>query len=108
MIHSPLCDEAHASWITDRFTRPVIMMKRSTSGEKETDITTLIRALTARYDADSGTIVISAVTANSAQQYLNPSYIVDAIARESDLIPSECWHEITRQALLTDTLTEFV
>ncbi len=107
VIHSPLADEAHAAWITERFTRPVVMMKKSKSGEKEIDITTLIRELTARFDAENGTVVIEAVTANSASEYLNPSYIVDAVANESDLITADTWHEITREALLTSDLSEF-
>ncbi len=107
VIHSPLCDSAHAEWITDRFKRPVVMMKKSKSGEKEVDITTLLRDLTARYDEASGTIVIEAVTANSAQSYLNPSYIIDAIAMESDLITEDTWCEITREALLTEKMEVF-
>ncbi|MBQ8746325.1 MAG: TIGR03960 family B12-binding radical SAM protein [Clostridia bacterium] len=107
VIHSPRADEAHAAWITERFKSPVVMLKKSKSGEKEVDITTLIRDLRARYDAQTGTVVIEAITASSAQNYLNPSYIVDAIAKESDLITDDTWHEITREALLTENFTEF-
>ncbi len=107
VIHSPVADEAHAAWITERFTRPVILLKKSKSGEKEVDITTLIHSLCARYDAEGGTVVIDTVTANSAQNYLNPSYIVDAIAKESDLITENTWCGITREALLTKDFTQF-
>ncbi len=107
VIHSPKSSAMHADWINDRFTRPVVMLKKSKSGEKEIDITALIHSLSARYDADAGVICIDTVTANSAQNYLNPSYILDAIARESDLIGEDTWFEIMRQKLLQEDLTEF-
>ena len=108
VIHSPRCANSYAAWINDRFTRPVVMLKKSKSGEKEVDITGLIRVLTAAYDARTNTIRIDAVTANSAQSYLNPSYILDAIARETDLVTEDTWYEITREKLLCEDLTEFI
>ncbi len=107
VIHSPRCSGEYADWINDRFTRPVVMLKKSKSGEKEVDITGLIHSLSARYDADAGVIRLSAITANSAQNYLNPSYILDAIARESDLIGEDTWCEITREKLLKEDFSEF-
>ncbi len=107
VIHSPNASAAHAAFINDRFTRPVVMLKKTKSGEKEMDITPFIRKLTARFDGETGTVVIDTVTACSAQNYLNPSYIVDAIAAEGDLMTEDSWQVITREALLTEELCEF-
>ncbi|MBQ4044018.1 MAG: TIGR03960 family B12-binding radical SAM protein [Clostridia bacterium] len=107
-FHTPRASAEGAAQIEKRFASPVIMMKKSKSGEKEVDITTLIRSLTARYDEENRTIVVEAVTACGNTSHLNPEYIADAIARETDLITPDSWHETVRAALLlADGVTEF-
>jgi radical SAM-linked protein len=71
-FHTPLASEEAARQIEMLFASPVVMMKKSKSGEKEVDITTLIRSLSARYDAENGTLVVEAVTACGNTQHLNP------------------------------------
>jgi len=108
VFHTPHASSEAAAAIEQRFASPVMMMKKSKSGEKEVDITTLIRAFSARYDEKTGTLIVEAVTACGNTDYLNPEYIADAIARETDLITPESWHETTRLALLlADGVTEF-
>ena len=106
-IHSPKADAAYAGQIEERFKTPVVMMKKSKSGEKEVDITSLIRSLTAAYDETSGTVVVDCTLACSSSEYLNPSYVADAIARETDLITEDTWHETVRCAMLRADGTEF-
>ena len=107
VIHSPKSSAEYARIIEERFKTPVIMMKKSKSGEKEVDITTLVRSLTAAYDGENHTILVTATLACSSDRYLNPSYVADAIARETDLITGETWHETARLALLRADGTEF-
>lgn len=108
VFHTPRASEKAAAQIRTLFSSPVRMMKKSKSGEKEVDITTLIRSLDASYDAAAHTIAVTAVTANDGTNYLNPSYIADAIARDTDLITPDSWHETVRLALLAaDGETEF-
>ena len=85
----------------------MIMMKKSKSGEKEVDITSLIRSFRAVYNADTATLTVEAITACGNTEYLNPEYIADAIARETNLITPESWHETTRCQLLKKDLSEF-
>lgn len=106
-LHTPGASEAGAEEIRRLFAAPVMMMKKSKSGAKEVDITTLIRSIDARYDAAAGVIVVEAVTACSGTEYLNPSYIADAIARDTALLPPEAWVETVRLALLTEEMEEF-
>jgi putative N-acetylmannosamine-6-phosphate epimerase len=106
-FHSPKASPDYARAIEERFKTPVIMMKKSKSGEKEVDITSLIRSLTASFEETSGTVVVDCTLACSSSEYLNPSYVADAIARETDMITDDTWHETERLSLLRADGTEF-
>ena len=64
------------------FRSPVVLLKKTKSGEKETDITPFIKSLTASYDAAEDALVILAVTAAESGFYLNPSYIYKALTEK--------------------------
>ena len=106
-IHSPKASAEYAKIVEERFRTPVIMMKKSKSGEKEVDITTLIRSLSASFGEADGVLVVDCTLACSSSEYLNPSYVADAIARETDLITEDTWHETVRCALLRADGSEF-
>ena len=96
-----------AAAIEALFRSPVVMMKKSKSGEREVDITTLMKSL--RAEAGEGTLTVTAVTAAEQANYLNPEYIVQAVEREFGLSGKDGWHVITRTKLfLEDGVTEFV
>ncbi len=96
-----------AGKIEDLFRSPVVMMKKSKSGEKEVDITTLMKSL--RAEAGNGTLTVTAVTAAEQANYLNPEYIVQAVEREFDVSGERGWHVITRTKLFCeDGVTEFM
>ncbi len=107
VFHSPRADEAHAEAIRRLFCAPVFMMKKSKSGENEVDITTLIRSLDVRCGDEPGTLTVTAVLACSGEKYLNPEYVAQAIARDTDLVTPQSWHTACREALLRADLTEF-
>lgn len=108
VFHVPTASEAAAAQIRTLFAAPVLMMKKSKSGTREVDITTLIRSMQVSFEAENGTIVVEAVTANDSVNYLNPEYIADAIAQKTDLISTDSWHETVRLTLLlADGETEF-
>jgi radical SAM family uncharacterized protein/radical SAM-linked protein len=89
------------------FHSPVVMMKKSKSGEKEVDITSYIRSL--RAEALDGGLKITAVTAAEQENYLNPEYIVQAAERAFGISGENGWHVITRtRLLLADGETDFV
>jgi len=96
-----------ADAIDEMFRHPVIMMKRSKSGEKEVDITTLIRSVKAETFDDK--LKITAITSADAENYLNPEYVAQAIEKQFS-VSGECgWHTINRiKLLLGDGETEFV
>lgn len=69
-----------AEEVNELFKSPVIMMKRSKSGERETDITQFIGTLEASEQNGALTVVFTANAADS--RYLNPVYIAKAIAEK--------------------------
>ncbi len=98
--------EEQCAAIEDMFTRPVIMMKRSKSGEKECDITSLIRSVQVVREEEGMTVI--AVTSASQENYLNPEYVARAIEERFALSDEKSSHWIVRQKLLmADGETEF-
>lgn len=96
--------------INDLFRKPVVMLKKSKSGEKEVDICTFIRSIEAKIEDVDGkqTLVIDAITSASQESYLNPEYIAAAIEREFALSGSDGYHTICRKHLyLADGVTLF-
>lgn len=100
-----LCEE-----IEELFRHPVIMMKRSKSGDRETDISELIRSLRAEVvEGDETHLTVTAVTSADSARYLNPEYIAQAIEEHFGISGERGWHIITRKKLLlSDGETEFV
>ena len=91
--------------VTALFDGPVIIMKKSKSGEKETDISTLIRGITAE-KADCG-IKITAITAADSSMFLNPSYIAKVVKDKLSIPEDGGFTEFTRKRLfLEDGMTE--
>ena len=64
------------------FRAPVTLLKKTKSGEKETDITPFVKSLTASYEPADDSLVIRAVTAAESGFYLNPSYIYKALTEK--------------------------
>lgn len=89
------------------FKKPVILTKRSKSGEREVDISPLVKSASA--SVASGKLVIKAVTSVDSENYLNPEYIMTAANRELCVEGEGSYHVIVRRRLLLqDGVTEFV
>ena len=80
------------------FDSPVVMMKRSKSGEKEVDISPLVKSAAAELDGD--TLRVTVVTSASGENYLNPEYAAKAVAAKLGIDADKTWHVITRTKLL--------
>ena len=88
------------------FDSPVIMMKRSKSGEKECDISPLVKKASAKSVGDD--LVVTVITSASGENYLNPEYAARAVAEKLGIDPESSWHVITRKRLLlADGETDF-
>ena len=93
--------EGIASEIAALFAAPVIMMKRTKSGERETDITAFLADVTA--DDEGGALTVRFLANAADSRYLNPIYVARAIA---DKLGFAAPYRITRKRLLLADKTE--
>lgn len=109
VLRTPNASEELAEGIRKLFSASPIMMKKKTkSGEKEVDIFPMIKSFAAEYS--DGKIGIRAVLSASSDSYLNPEMLVTAI-RNSLGIMNDIMHEtytvMRTDVYLSDGVTEF-
>ncbi len=93
--------------IEQLFTRPVVLTKRSKSGDKEVDITKMIRSVKANVEGDK--LIIDAITGTDSENYLNPEYIMTAVNNAFEIEKGSAYHTIVRKKLLlSDGEKEYV
>ncbi len=85
-IKSDKIDENTAMKATGLFLSPLMMMKKSKSGEKEVDITSFIKRI--EFESTKGSLTAKAVLSAGSTENLNPEYIVTAL-RQSDALKDE-------------------
>lgn len=98
-------DEELPEKIEELFRHPVVLMKRSKSGDKETDITTLIQSVKAEWI--DGQLAVTAVTSAQSENYLNPEYVAQAIENAFAVSGEKGWHVITRRRLMLEDGSDF-
>ena len=93
------------------FRAPVVMKKKTKSGEKEIDIMPLIRSMTLSYDPQRGSIHMEAMLSAAGESYLNPEYLMTAIKERTAFLSGDLSKEsyrILRTGMyLEDGKTEF-
>ena len=82
-IKSDKIDEKTAQKATSFFMTPIMMMKKSKSGEKEVDILSFVKRI--EYESEAGTLKIHAVLSAGSNENLNPEYIVSALRSAPEL-----------------------
>ena len=89
--------------------RPLVVMKHSKSGDKETDIRPLIRRVSV--DAAGEALSMTAVLSAGESGYLNPEYLLTVLREQAGLLQSDPMKErcriLRRRVLLADGETEF-
>lgn len=81
--------------------RPLVVMKRTKSGEKETDISPMIREM--KISGEDNEIVLRVLLTASSDSFLNPEYVVTALFESGVLKPldrTEREYSIVREDLL--------
>lgn len=87
-IDAPEATEAFAEEIKSYLTTsPLMMDKKSKSGIRQVDITTLIRSLDACVEGDE--LRIDTVLCVSGSDYLNPEYLIRALRERFSFIPED-------------------
>ena len=105
-------DEALAENIRALFARkPLMMFKHTKSGEKEVDISDMIKSLDASFDAESGVIRINTVLSAVSDNYLGPEMLVTAMKDSLDIlshdIMTESYTVMRKKVICLDGETEF-
>ena len=107
-LRSPSINEASCEEITKLFSSPIMMTKKSKSGEKEVDITAFIKKIEA--SATNGEMVINTILSAGSTENLNPEYIVTAIKERSAIFhadPANESYRIMRNRVYDSNLMEF-
>lgn len=108
-LHAPELTEDAVAAVHGLFSAgasPIVMTKRTKSGDKQVDILPMIRSLSAELTGD-GTMAIHAVLAAGNAGSLNPEYLVTAMRERLGLLsdlsdPETCWYTILRTGFLTE------
>lgn len=97
-MYSSSITEASADAVNAMTESPVVVLKRSKSGERECDIREYIKALSA--ESIKGELTIKTTLTADPESYLNPEYIVTAVKRllgyEDDIRPGGDGYSIMR------------
>ncbi len=91
-------------------TSPLLLTKRTKSGEKEVDIIPLIHSMDIKFDDIAETLKIECVLSASSTDYLKPEMIVTALKQEFGILcgnPTKEWYTIMRTGLYKSDLTDF-
>lgn len=89
---------------------PLLLTKRTKSGEKEIDIIPMINSVKACFDGCTKTVKLQTVLAASSTEYLNPEMLITAIKQKLGALcqdPSKEWYTIMRTELLKQDITSF-
>ncbi len=93
-LKSPKIKPNDEKAIAELFASPIMMSKKSKSGEKEVDITSFIKKMS--ISAEDGIMTINTVLSAGSTENLNPEYIVTAIKNNLDFFKANPAHESYR------------
>ncbi len=108
-LTSPKLSEAVADSLGELYSNPLIMLKRSKSGDKEVDISPYITLKECKFE--NGEITIKALLSADSANYLNPEYIIKAAEQKLGLSLDDPFSEhysiMRREVYLADKITVF-
>ena len=106
---SPKLNEELADKLKNLYTNPLVLMKRSKSGDKEVDIAPYIDLRDVTYS--DGTIKIAALLSADSENYLNPEYLIKAAEQKLGVTFDDPFTEeysiVRRNVYLADKTTQF-
>ena len=105
-LKSPLITADTEQKAASLFSSPIMMIKKSKSGEKEVDITAFIKKIA--ISAKDGEMVINTILSAGSSENLNPEYIVNSL-KNAGLFSSEAenYYRIMRNRVYDKNLMEF-
>ncbi len=89
---------------------PLMLTKKTKSGEKEIDIIPLIHSVDVSYDSEKGTVRIETVLKATVGEYLNPEMLIAALKQKNGILqgdPTEEYYSIMRTSLMKEDFSLF-
>ena len=89
---------------------PLLLTKKTKSGEKEVDIVPMIHDAQVRYDAEAKTISIEAMLRASSTEFLNPELVMTGLKQKNGILGTDLsreWYTVVRTALLCEDFSKF-
>lgn len=89
---------------------PLLMTKRTKSGEKEIDILPMIHSFRVDVDEAKAQVSLSVVLKASAAEYLNPELLIAGLKMKNGLLngnPMQEWYTIMRTAVMKEDFSLF-
>ena len=91
-------------------TSPLIMVKKTKSGEKEIDVVSMIHSVCASFCEDTGVVHLETVLKANVGEFLNPEMLVSAMKDYLDILsgdPMEEWYTVLRTGIYREDMTLF-
>ena len=91
-------------------TSPIVLTKKTKSGEKEIDIIPLIYSVNTVFDCEVSTVKINCILSASSTEYLNPEMLITALKQKIGIMSGDAreeWYSIMRTELLKEDMTKF-
>lgn len=91
-------------------TSPLMLLKRSKSGEKEVDIIPMIHSASVKFDQGRGALNIKAILKASSAEYLNPELLITGLKQKNGILrgdPMKEEYSIIRKNIFFENLREF-
>ena len=105
-LKSPNINAESEKESAELFASPIMMIKKSKSGEKEVDITSFIKKIS--FSARNGEMKIDAILSAGSSENLNPEYIVTALKNAGIFsTDTNCSYRIMRNKVYDKYLIEF-
>ena len=112
VIHSEDLKESHEGAVLDALTTsPLLLTKRTKSGEKEIDIVPLIHSVETSFDGSAHTLTLSVVLRATTGDYLNPELLITGLKGRLGILsgdPMEEWYTILRTSTMKEDFSLFV
>ena len=108
-LTSPSLSENAARELADLYTSPLVVTKRSKTGDKEVDILPFLSLRSCRFD--EGSVTLRALLSADSANYLNPEYLVRAAQDRLGLALDDPFGEfytiVRKEVYLSDRTTIF-
>ena len=111
-LHSDTFTESSANEFKNILTKsPLMLTKRTKSGEKEIDIVPLIHSLDVSWNPNEKQITLCATLKATATEFLNPEMLITALRTHAQIFggdPMEEWYSILRTAVYKEDFSLFI